>query len=140
MTAKNDNDDDECQVVNCFVDCCQYLIVNLSNLSFQNRDILNLGTGSVSWFESHGPGCKPTFPTNFTQEDPFRPVRPDSVDNCLLDYHIVEAIQSSVQIFLAVSFITKWILMTVLRLLTIYDSLSISLSLFLLWSLTNDSY
>jgi sodium/potassium-transporting ATPase subunit beta-1-interacting protein len=62
-----------------------------------------LGTGSVSWFESNAPGCKPIFKTNITLEDPFRPIRPDRVDGCLLDYPIVEVILSSVQMFLAVS-------------------------------------
>lgn len=70
----------------------------------QDSDILNLGTGSVSWFESNGPGCKPIYPTNATLEDPFRPIRPERVDGCLLDYPIVEVIHSGVQNFLAVSF------------------------------------
>lgn len=72
--------------------------------AFQDSDILNFGTGSVSWFESNGPGCKPVFRTNTTIEDPFRIIRPDQVDGCLLDYPIVEVVLSSVQIFLTVSF------------------------------------
>lgn len=71
-------------------------------LTTQNSDILNFGTGSVSWFESNGPGCKPIFPANATI-DPFRPTRPERVDGCLLDYQLIEVIQSSVQSFLAVS-------------------------------------
>lgn len=74
-----------------------------SLLSLQDSDILNFGTGSVSWFESNGPGCKPVYPTNGTLEDPFRPIRPDRVDGCLLEYPIVEVIHSAVQNFLAVS-------------------------------------
>jgi hypothetical protein len=69
----------------------------------QNSDILNLGTGSVSWFEANGPGCKPIFSTNGTLEDPFRPIRPDRVEGCLLDYWIIEIVHSAVQIFLTVS-------------------------------------
>ena len=69
---------------------------------YQDSDILNLGTGSVSWFEINGYGCKPTFPTNITSEDPFRPVRPETVDGCLLDYQIIEVIQAAVQCGLAV--------------------------------------
>ncbi len=69
----------------------------------QDSDILNLGTGSVSWFEINGYGCVPTFPTNITSDDPFRPIRPEQVNGCLLDYHLVEVVHSSVQIFLAVS-------------------------------------
>ncbi|KAG5677886.1 hypothetical protein PVAND_007603 [Polypedilum vanderplanki] len=76
---------------------CFYL--NVGTLD-RNSDILNLGTGSVSWFETNGPGCKPIFSTNITLEDPFRPVRPDRVDNCFLDYWIIEIIHSGVQIFL----------------------------------------
>lgn len=72
-------------------------------LILQDKDILNLGTGSVSWFESHGPGCKAIYPANVTYDDPTRPIRPERVDGCYLDYHIVEVVQSGVQIFLAVS-------------------------------------
>lgn len=75
----------------------------LSISRFQDKDILNLGTGSVSWFESHGPGCKAIYPVNATYDDPTRLIRPERVEGCLLDYHIVEVVQSGVQIFLAVS-------------------------------------
>ena len=71
--------------------------------SLQNSDILNLGTGSVSWFEANGPGCKPIFSTNGTLEDPFRPIRPDRVEGCYLDYWIIEIVHSAVQIFFTVS-------------------------------------
>ncbi|XP_053687891.1 sodium/potassium-transporting ATPase subunit beta-1-interacting protein isoform X2 [Sabethes cyaneus] len=67
----------------------------------RDSDLLNLGTGSVSWFEVNGYGCKPTYPMNITSEDPYRPVRPERVDGCLLDYHIVEIVQSSLQCALA---------------------------------------
>lgn len=79
---------------------------NLYMLIFflQDSDILNLGTGSVSWFESNGYGCRPIYPTNITSEDPFRPVRPEQVDNCLLDYAHVEIIHSAVQLLLSVGF------------------------------------
>lgn len=67
----------------------------------QNEDLLNLGTGSVSWFEANGYGCKPIY--NITAEDPFRPLRPQTVEDCLLDYQWVEVIHSAVQSALAVS-------------------------------------
>lgn len=67
----------------------------------RDSDLLNLGTGSVSWFEVNGYGCKPTYPMNITSEDPYRPVRPERVDGCLLDYHIVEIGHSGVQCALA---------------------------------------
>lgn len=57
----------------------------------------------MSWFEVNGYGCKPTYPMNITSEDPYRPVRPERVDGCLLDYHIVEITHSGVQCALAVS-------------------------------------
>lgn len=86
---------------------CLYRLCEIVNQTFffflQNSDILNLGTGSVSWFEANGPGCKPIFSTNGTLEDPFRPIRPDRVEGCLLDYWIIEIIHSGVQIFLTVS-------------------------------------
>lgn len=76
---------------------------NIYFLNFQDSDLLNLGTGSVSWFEVNSYGCKPTYPMNITSEDPYRPVRPERVDGCLLDYHIVEITHSGVQCALAVS-------------------------------------
>lgn len=80
-------------------------IFHLLYFPLQNSDILNLGTGSVSWFEANGPGCKPIFSTNGTLEDrdPFRPIRPDRVEGCYLDYWIIEIIHSAVQIFFTVS-------------------------------------
>ncbi|XP_055538113.1 sodium/potassium-transporting ATPase subunit beta-1-interacting protein isoform X2 [Wyeomyia smithii] len=77
---------------------CFYLNAGILD---RDSDLLNLGTGSVSWFEVNGYGCKPTYPMNITSEDPYRPVRPERVDGCLLDYHIVEIVQSSLQCALA---------------------------------------
>ena len=71
--------------------------------SFQNSDLLNLGTGSVSWFEVNGYGCKPMYSTNLTAEDHFGPVRPERVDGCLLDYAQVEMLHASIQLTLLVS-------------------------------------
>lgn len=73
------------------------------NLNFQDSDILNLGTGSTSWFEVNGYGCVPTYPTNITSEDPYRFVRPEFVEGCLLQYSTIEIIHSSVQLFFAVN-------------------------------------
>ncbi|XP_031620686.1 probable serine/threonine-protein kinase drkD isoform X2 [Contarinia nasturtii] len=78
---------------------CFYL--NVGGLN-RDSDILNLGTGSVSWFEANGPGCIPTYPTNITSEDPYRLVRPESVEGCLLEYQTIEVIHSSFQLFLAI--------------------------------------
>ncbi|XP_067630210.1 uncharacterized protein DDB_G0283357 isoform X4 [Eurosta solidaginis] len=78
---------------------CFYLNVGALD---RDSDLLNLGTGSVSWFEVNGYGCKPTYPVNITSDDPFRPIRPERVDDCVLDYDVVEVLQSGVQCALAV--------------------------------------
>ncbi|XP_030081074.1 transcription activator MSS11 isoform X2 [Drosophila hydei] len=75
---------------------CFYL--NVGSLD-KDGDLLNMGTGSVSWFEANGYGCKPTY--NITSDDPFRPLRPERVEDCLLDYTLVEVIHSGVQCALA---------------------------------------
>lgn len=78
-----------------------HLLIRL--LNFQDSDILNLGTGSISWFEVNGYGCIPTYPTNITSEDPYRLVRPEYVEGCFLEYSTIEVIHSAVQLFFAVS-------------------------------------
>lgn len=70
----------------------------------QDSDILSLRTGAVSWFEVNGYGCLPTYPTNITSEDPFRLVRPEYVEGCLLEWYTIETIQSVLQLSLAVNF------------------------------------
>lgn len=50
----------------------------------------------------NGYGCKPIYNTNITSEDPYRPLRPESVEDCLLTYDIVEVVHSGVQCILAV--------------------------------------
>jgi hypothetical protein len=74
----------------------------------QDSDVLNLGTGSVSWWEVNGAGCKPTYPTNLTSEvdpDPSRPLRPERVTGCFLDYQYVEVLHAALQCVLAVSWV-----------------------------------
>uniref|UniRef100_A0A4Y0BKX7 Sodium/potassium-transporting ATPase subunit beta-1-interacting protein n=1 Tax=Anopheles funestus TaxID=62324 RepID=A0A4Y0BKX7_ANOFN len=78
---------------------CFYLNIGILD---RDSDLLNLGTGSVSWFEENGYGCRPTYPTNITSEDPYRPVRPEKVDGCLVEYHIVEVVHSGIHCALAV--------------------------------------
>ncbi|XP_017010404.2 hornerin isoform X2 [Drosophila takahashii] len=75
-----------------------FLICFYLNVGQLDRDshLLNLGTGSVSWFEANGYGCKPTY--NMTADDP---IRPERVDGCLLDYPLVEVTHSGVQCALA---------------------------------------
>jgi len=78
------------------IDLDSYLITR--NALPQDSNLLNLGTGSVSWFEANGYGCKPTY--NMTADDP---IRPERVEGCLLDYELVEITHSGVQCALAVS-------------------------------------
>lgn len=83
---------------NAFV-ICFYLSVGILD---KDSDILNLGTGSVSWFESNGYGCKPIYSINITTEDTSRPFRPERVEDCVLDYSHVEIIHAAVQLLLSV--------------------------------------
>lgn len=81
---------------------CFYLSVGVLD---RDSDVLNLGTGSVSWWEVNGAGCKPTYPTNLTSEvdpDPSRPLRPERVTGCFLDYQYVEVLHAALQCVLAV--------------------------------------
>lgn len=81
---------------------CFYLSIGVLD---KDSDILNLGTGSVSWWEVNGAGCKPTYPTNLTLEadpDPARPPRPERVTGCFLDYQYVEVLHAALQCLLAV--------------------------------------
>ncbi|KAL5288727.1 NKAIN4 family protein [Megaselia abdita] len=83
---------------NAFV-ICFYL--NIGILNNESSELLDFGTGSYSWFLANGPGCKPSLPTNLTNEDPSSLYRPN-VENCILDYQLVEIIHSGVQCILAV--------------------------------------
>lgn len=66
---------------------------------------MSLGADSVSWWESNGPGCKIFFYPNHTgiEEDAIKPVRPDLITGCVMDYQKIETAQASLQIILAVS-------------------------------------
>lgn len=67
---------------------------------------MSLGADSVSWWESNGPGCKIFFYPNHTgiEEDAIKPVRPDLITGCVLDYQKIETAQASLQILLAVNY------------------------------------
>lgn len=67
---------------------------------FQNSDILNLGTGSFSWWHVNGPGCKAVY--DVTEPELFRPARPSNVTDCVLDYEVVEILHASTQCLLGV--------------------------------------
>lgn len=69
-------------------------------LHLQNSDLLNLGTGSFSWWQINGPGCKANY--DVTEPELFRPARPYNVTNCVVDYEVVEVVQASTQCILGV--------------------------------------
>ncbi|XP_076683480.1 sodium/potassium-transporting ATPase subunit beta-1-interacting protein isoform X4 [Andrena cerasifolii] len=74
---------------------CFYLDVGVLDKS---SDILNLGTGSFSWWHVNGPGCKAIY--DVTEPELFRPARPTNVTDCVLDYEVVEILHASTQCIL----------------------------------------
>ncbi|KAF2356415.1 Na-K-Atpase Interacting protein [Trinorchestia longiramus] len=82
---------------NAFV-MCFYLNVGALDNSY---DYLNFRTGSASWWEVNGPGCQPVYPVDLSDLDLSRPLRPERVDGCLLDYEHVETVQAALQCLLA---------------------------------------
>ncbi|XP_063219548.1 sodium/potassium-transporting ATPase subunit beta-1-interacting protein isoform X2 [Bacillus rossius redtenbacheri] len=80
---------------------CFYLRVGIFD---KDSDVLNLGTGSASWWEVNGAGCRPVYSTNLTLTEPypFRPIRPEQVTGCVLEYQYIETLHAAVQCFFAV--------------------------------------
>lgn len=78
-----------------------YLELPIFSNSF---DVMSLGADSVSWWESNGPGCRIFFYPNHTgiEEDAIKPVRPDLITGCVVDYQKIETAQASLQILFAV--------------------------------------
>lgn len=66
----------------------------------RDTDVLNMGTGSRSWWLVNGAGCTPIY--NSSHDDPFFFPTPTSVEGCMIEYFYIEAIQASVQCFLAI--------------------------------------
>ncbi|XP_074109865.1 sodium/potassium-transporting ATPase subunit beta-1-interacting protein isoform X2 [Cotesia typhae] len=62
-------------------------------------DYLNLGTGSFSWWQVNGPGCKPIY--DIIEPELLRPARPKNVTDCLLKYETIEILHASTQCLLA---------------------------------------
>ncbi|XP_063993284.1 sodium/potassium-transporting ATPase subunit beta-1-interacting protein 2 isoform X2 [Diachasmimorpha longicaudata] len=75
---------------------CFYLDVGMLD---KTSDILNVGTGSFSWWLVNGPGCKADY--NYTEPELFRPVRPTNVTDCVLSYEVIEVLHASTQCLLA---------------------------------------
>ncbi|KAK6616866.1 hypothetical protein RUM44_005304 [Polyplax serrata] len=84
---------------------CFYLDIGILD---KNSDILNLGTGSRSWWEIHGYGCVADFTSvingsSLEQDpDPSRPPKPTKVEGCLIEYQYIEIIQAAMQCLLSV--------------------------------------
>ncbi|KAF0766496.1 sodium/potassium-transporting ATPase subunit beta-1-interacting protein isoform X1 [Aphis craccivora] len=78
-----------------------YLDLPIFSSSF---DVMSLGADSVSWWESNGPGCRVFFYPNHTgiEEDAIKPIRPDLITGCVMDYQKIETAQASLQILFAV--------------------------------------
>ncbi|XP_042903391.1 sodium/potassium-transporting ATPase subunit beta-1-interacting protein 3 [Parasteatoda tepidariorum] len=66
----------------------------------RDTEVLNMGTGSRSWWLVNGAGCRPIY--NTSHEDPFYFPTPSSVEGCVIEYFYIEAIQAAVQCFLAI--------------------------------------
>ncbi|XP_072764030.1 sodium/potassium-transporting ATPase subunit beta-1-interacting protein 1 isoform X2 [Anoplolepis gracilipes] len=75
---------------------CFYLSVGILD---KNSDILNLGTGSFSWWHVNGPGCKAVY--DVTEPELFRPARPTNVTDCVLDYEVIEILHAATQCILS---------------------------------------
>ncbi|XP_012219798.1 uncharacterized protein NKAIN isoform X1 [Linepithema humile] len=74
---------------------CFYLNVGILD---KDSDILNLGTGSFSWWYVNGPGCKAIY--DVTEPEFFRPARPTNVTDCVLDYEVIEILHAATQCIL----------------------------------------
>ncbi|XP_011152815.1 sodium/potassium-transporting ATPase subunit beta-1-interacting protein isoform X1 [Harpegnathos saltator] len=74
---------------------CFYLSVGVLD---KDSDILNLGTGSFSWWHVNGPGCKAVY--DVMEPELFRPARPTNVTDCVLDYEVIEILHASIQCIL----------------------------------------
>ncbi|XP_011254828.1 uncharacterized protein LOC105250172 isoform X1 [Camponotus floridanus] len=74
---------------------CFYLSVGILD---KDSDILNLGTGSFSWWHVNGPGCKAVY--DVTEPELFRPARPTNVTDCVLDYEVIEILHAATQCIL----------------------------------------
>lgn len=66
----------------------------------RDSEILNLGTGSRSWWESNGPHCLPQY--NISSEYHYEPwYRPVQVHGCLLPFYAIETAQAAVHFILS---------------------------------------
>jgi hypothetical protein len=65
-------------------------------------NLINLGTGSRSWFEANGHGCNASY--NISDlSDYLQLIKPVEVIGCYLDYRIIECVQAGLQILLSIN-------------------------------------
>ena len=87
-------------VWNAFLVC---LYMELGPLSRDHHlDLINLGTGSRSWWEANGPNCEPQFNATQVAGSAYYELKPVSVDNCILPFYAIETGQASVHFLLSV--------------------------------------
>ena len=68
----------------------------------RNSEIMNLGTGSRSFWELHGPRCQPEYNVTFDDVIPYDPwFQPITVHNCLIPFYVIEAAQAAIQIIIS---------------------------------------
>lgn len=82
---------------NAFVVC---LYMGVGALKKEDNSILNMGTGSRSWWEVNGIGCNAKY--NASSYNEYGVQTPIAVDHCLLNYQYVEVIHAGIQILLAI--------------------------------------
>ncbi|RWS02012.1 uncharacterized protein B4U79_03101 [Dinothrombium tinctorium] len=95
---------------NLFVVCFYLEIGSLFDRD-KDENVLNLGTGSRSWFESNGPLCEPIFNESHPVSSHQTFIRPIHVKGCVLYYFVIESIQATIQIVLSIfAFISSFFL------------------------------
>lgn len=73
----------------------------------RNSEIMNLGTGSQSFWALHGPRCQPEYNVTGIQWGtdeiiPYDPwFQPITVHNCLIPFYVIEAAQAALQIIIS---------------------------------------
>lgn len=80
---------------------CFYLEVGILN---RDGNVLNMGSGSRSWWETHGWGCEPTYNSSayaLIGTETWK--KPSLVTGCLVEYQYVECIHAGIQIVLALT-------------------------------------
>jgi len=87
---------------NVFIICFYLEIGPYTQSTSGDYNLVNLGTGSRSWFEANGPLCNAIYNvSNLT--DHLQLIKPVQVNGCYLDYRIIECVQAGLQILFAIN-------------------------------------